>query len=150
MEEKTGRPIRPQYCHSLKRKEKVTKHPNNHITKSNETSRQNKELCSKERDYSWFEIRVFLYWFWNCFLYRFFQFMIFINRIKKKKGGGLVIRTEWSEFVFLGGGKIEIIYMSRLVAVDIRAFCKIVILYMCIIKLFTWNHYTYILPPIPT
>ena len=51
MEEKTGRPIRPDYCPSLKKKI-VTKHPNNHITKANKTRRQNKELCSKERNYT--------------------------------------------------------------------------------------------------
>ena len=51
MEEKTGRPMRPDYCPSLKKKI-VTKHPNNHITKPNKTRRQNKGLCSKERNYS--------------------------------------------------------------------------------------------------
>ena len=50
MEEKTGRPMRPDYCPSLKKK--VTKHPNNHITKPNKTRTQNKGLCSKERNYS--------------------------------------------------------------------------------------------------
>ena len=50
MEEKTGRPMRPDYCPSLKKK--VTKHPNNHIPKPNKTRRQNEGLCSKERNYS--------------------------------------------------------------------------------------------------
>ena len=39
MEEKTGRPIRPDNYRSL---EIVTKHPNNHNTKPNKTRRQNK------------------------------------------------------------------------------------------------------------
>ena len=52
MEEKTGRPIRADDCPSLERKKIVTKHPNNHLTKPNKTRRQNKGLCSKERNYS--------------------------------------------------------------------------------------------------
>ena len=52
MEEKIGRPIRPDDCPSLKRKKIVTKHPINHMTKPNKTRRQNKGLCSKERNYS--------------------------------------------------------------------------------------------------
>ena len=55
MTEKTGRPMRPENCLSLKGKEKkksYKKHPNSHITKQNKTKRQNKELCSKERNCS--------------------------------------------------------------------------------------------------
>ena len=37
---------------SIPEKKIVTKHPNNHITKPNKTRRQNKGLCSKERNYS--------------------------------------------------------------------------------------------------
>ena len=41
MEEKTGRPIRPDNCRSLKRKKEiVTEHPNSHITKPNKTKQK--------------------------------------------------------------------------------------------------------------
>ena len=79
------------------KKKIVTKHPNNHITKPNKKRRQNKRLCLKERNYSQFEIRVFLYWFWNCLTI--FEFMIFW--LIEFQRMGPVIRTEWSEKCFL-------------------------------------------------
>ena len=48
MEEKTGRPIRPDDCPSLKRKKIVTKHPNNHMTKPYKTRRQTKDCARKK------------------------------------------------------------------------------------------------------
>ena len=50
MEEKIGRPVRPDKCCSLKRNKEVKKHQNNHITKPNKTRRQNKGLCSNEKN----------------------------------------------------------------------------------------------------
>ena len=49
MEEKTGRPMKPENCLSLKRKEKIVtkKHPNNHITKQTRLEDKTKDRAQK-------------------------------------------------------------------------------------------------------